>query len=99
MENFRTNSMSLERSSVLAILYKNSGHTRIDCFTNDDWDGSKIYRKSKTGYCVFVGGKFVSWSKKQSVVARFSAESEYKVWWLDPHVKLYEYIIYWNNLT
>ncbi|KAK2973938.1 hypothetical protein RJ640_001406 [Escallonia rubra] len=28
-----------------------------------DWAGSKLDRKSTTGYCVFVGGNLVSWKK------------------------------------
>ena len=36
-------------------------------------------RRSTTGYCTFVVGNLVSWrSKKQSVVARSSAEAEFR---------------------
>ena len=61
------------------ILYDNHGHTRIECFSDADWAGCKEDRRSTLGYCVFVGGKLVSWkSKKQNVVSRSSAESKYK---------------------
>ncbi|KAK2985083.1 hypothetical protein RJ640_022961 [Escallonia rubra] len=63
----------------LGLLYSNHGHSCIECFSDADWVGSKLDRKSTTGYCVFVGGNLVSWkSKKQSVVSRSSAESEYR---------------------
>ena len=61
------------------ILYNNHGHNRIECFFDVDWVGSKEGRKSTSGYCMFVGGNLVSWkSKKESVVSRPSAESEYR---------------------
>ncbi|XP_070022657.1 uncharacterized mitochondrial protein AtMg00810-like [Nicotiana sylvestris] len=63
----------------LGILYSNRGHSHIECFADADWAGSKIDRRSTTGYCVFVGGNLVSWrSKKQNVVSRSNAESEYR---------------------
>ena len=61
------------------ILYRNHGHSNIECFSDADWAGSKIDRRSFTSYCVSFGGNLISWkSKKQNVVARSSAESEYR---------------------
>jgi hypothetical protein len=61
------------------LLYRSSGHLRIEAFTDSDWAGGPSDRKSTTGYCVFLGGNLVNWkSKKQTVVARSSAEAEYR---------------------
>ncbi|GAB2268978.1 Belongs to the helicase [Dionaea muscipula] len=61
------------------LLYSDHGHRRIERFSDADWAGSPSDRKSTIGYCVFVGGNLVSWKcKKQTVVARSSAESEYR---------------------
>ncbi|RVW64653.1 Retrovirus-related Pol polyprotein from transposon RE1 [Vitis vinifera] len=69
----------LKKAPGLAILYSGQGHTCIECFSDVDWAGFKFDRRSTTGYCVFIGGNLVAWkSKKQSVVSRSSAESEYR---------------------
>jgi Reverse transcriptase (RNA-dependent DNA polymerase) len=61
------------------ILMRNHGHANIVGYTDADWAGSSLDRKSTTGFCVFVGGNAVTWkSKKQAVVARSSAEAEYR---------------------
>ncbi|XP_038900901.1 uncharacterized mitochondrial protein AtMg00810-like [Benincasa hispida] len=51
----------------------------IEAYTDSDWAGSVVDRKSTFGYCTFVWGNLVTWrSKKQEVVARSSAEAEYR---------------------
>jgi len=42
--------------------------------------GLVVDRRSTTVYCMFLGGNLVTWrSKKQNVVARSSAETEFRV--------------------
>ena len=69
----------LKKAPGRGILYKKHGHTRIESFSDADWVGCKEDRRSTSRYCVFIGGNLVSWkSKKQSVVLRSSAKSEYQ---------------------
>ncbi|RVW25707.1 Retrovirus-related Pol polyprotein from transposon RE1 [Vitis vinifera] len=51
----------LKKAPGLGILYSSQGHTRIECFSDADWAGSKFDRRSTTGYCVFFGGNLVAW--------------------------------------
>ena len=58
---------------------KGGGDLTIEAYTDADWAGSITDRRSILGWCTFVGGNLVTWrSKKQSVVARSSAEAEYR---------------------
>ena len=61
------------------LLYKANGHLRVEVYTDANWAGSPSDRKSTTRYCTFLGGNLMTWrSKKQTIVARFSAEVEYR---------------------
>lgn len=69
----------LKGSITRGIFMSNNGHFALEGFSDSDWAGNSLDRKSTTGYCTFVGGNLVTWkSKKQTVVARSSAEAEYR---------------------
>ena len=56
------------------LLYKVNGHLRVEAYTDVDWARSPSNRKSTTWYCTFL----ITWrTKKQTVVARSSAEAEH----------------------
>ena len=60
-------------------MFKKSNRKCIEAYTDSDWAGSVIDRKSTSRYCTFVWGNLVTWrSKKQSVVARSGIEAEYR---------------------
>ncbi|KAM1815735.1 hypothetical protein ACFX12_000216 [Malus domestica] len=69
----------LKGSVGRGILMAKNDNTQIMGYCDADWAGNAIDRKSTTGYCTFVGGNLVTWkSKKQTVIARSSAEAEYR---------------------
>ncbi|PKU63100.1 putative mitochondrial protein [Dendrobium catenatum] len=48
-------------------------------FSDADWAGDPVTRKSTSGFCTFLGDNIVSWTvKKQNTVSRSSTESEYR---------------------
>nr|CAN62086.1 hypothetical protein VITISV_035123 [Vitis vinifera] len=58
---------------------KNVDHQSIEVYTDADWAGAVDDRRSTSGYFTFVGGNLVTWkSKKQNVIARSSAEAEFR---------------------
>ena len=61
------------------IFSKNTNKQNIEVCIDIDWAGALDDRRSTSGYFTFVGGNLVTWrSKKQNVVARSSAEAEYR---------------------
>nr|GEV13143.1 ribonuclease H-like domain-containing protein [Tanacetum cinerariifolium] len=56
-----------------------SSTTSLVAYSNADWAGCPITRRSTSGYCVFLGNNLLSWSfKRQPTLSRFSAKAEYR---------------------
>ncbi|KAA0025288.1 Cysteine-rich RLK (receptor-like protein kinase) 8 [Cucumis melo var. makuwa] len=69
----------LKNTPGKGLMCRKTNKKTIEAYTDSDWVGSIIDRKSTSAYCTFVWGNLVTWrSKKQSVVARSSAEAEYR---------------------
>ncbi|GKE96115.1 hypothetical protein Tco_1580970, partial [Tanacetum coccineum] len=50
----------------------------LEAYSDSDYDGANLDRKSTTGGCQFLGRRLISWQcKKQTIVATSTTEAEY----------------------
>ncbi|KAL0416651.1 UNVERIFIED_CONTAM: Retrovirus-related Pol polyprotein from transposon RE1 [Sesamum latifolium] len=69
----------LKGSPEKYLFFSKNSISNIEGYTDADWAGDQTTRKSTSGYFTFVEGNLVTWkSKKQKVVARSSAEAEFR---------------------
>ncbi|KAD3640186.1 hypothetical protein E3N88_29409 [Mikania micrantha] len=68
----------LQGTQFLGIWYSTGQSCKLVAFSDSDYAGCKLSRKSTSGGCQFLGNCLVSWqSKKQTSVATSTAEAEY----------------------
>ncbi|MGR0295448.1 Ty1/Copia family ribonuclease HI, partial [Klebsiella pneumoniae] len=68
---------SLLFNSLLGFMYESNSNNLV-CFSDADWAGDDIDRKSVSGCIVLHCGNPISWfSRKQSCVALSTMEAEY----------------------
>lgn len=60
-------------------MFKKNVGLMLEAYTNANYAGSVIDRRSTTRYCTFLDGNLITWkSKKQNVMARSSTELEFR---------------------
>ncbi|XP_024043052.1 uncharacterized protein LOC112099809 [Citrus clementina] len=69
----------LQSTANYGLQFYNSGSLNLTAFSDADWGSDLNDRRSVGGYCVYLGNSLISWSsKKQHIVSRSTAESEYR---------------------
>ena len=68
----------LKRTAALGLEYKRNSSAVLSGYTDSDYAGDKLQRKSTSGFVFFLNDAVISWSsQKQPVVAVSSTEAEY----------------------
>ncbi|GJT57301.1 putative ribonuclease H-like domain-containing protein [Tanacetum coccineum] len=74
----RPDIMYLKGQPKLGLWYPRDSSFDLVAYSNSDYTGASLDRKSTTGGCQFLGCRLISWQcKKQTVVATSSTEAEY----------------------
>ncbi|GKE34639.1 hypothetical protein Tco_1453961 [Tanacetum coccineum] len=70
----------LKGQPKLGLLYPRDSPFDLEAFSDSDYAGASLDRKSTTGGCQFLGKRLISWNcKKQTIVANSTTEAEYVV--------------------
>ncbi|GKA13381.1 putative ribonuclease H-like domain-containing protein [Tanacetum coccineum] len=68
----------LKGQPKLGLWYPKDSPFDLEAYTNSDYAGASLDRKSTTGGCQFLGSRLISWQyKKQIVVANSTTEAKY----------------------
>ncbi|GKD74088.1 hypothetical protein Tco_1332370 [Tanacetum coccineum] len=68
----------LKGQPKLGLWYPKDSPFDLVAYTDSDYAGASMYRKSTIGGCQFLGCRLISWQcKKQTVVANSTTEAEY----------------------
>ncbi|GJR63900.1 putative ribonuclease H-like domain-containing protein [Tanacetum coccineum] len=68
----------LKGQPKLGLWYPKDSPFILEAFSDSDYAGASLDRKSKTGGCQFLGSRLISWQcKKQTMVANSTTEAEY----------------------
>ncbi|GJZ14427.1 putative ribonuclease H-like domain-containing protein [Tanacetum coccineum] len=68
----------LKHQPRLELWYPRDSLFELEAFSDSDYAGASLDRKSTTGGCQFLGRRLISWQcKKQSIMANSTTEAEY----------------------
>ncbi|GKD01219.1 putative ribonuclease H-like domain-containing protein, partial [Tanacetum coccineum] len=68
----------LKGQPKLGLWYPRDSPFDLEAFSNSDYAGASLDRKSTTGGCQFLGKRLISWQcKKQTIVANSTTEAKY----------------------
>ncbi|GJS56257.1 putative ribonuclease H-like domain-containing protein [Tanacetum coccineum] len=68
----------LKGQPKLGLWYPKDSPFDLEAYTDSDYAGASLDRKSTTGGCQFLGSRLISWQcKKQTIVANSTTEAEY----------------------
>ncbi|GJT64485.1 hypothetical protein Tco_1015965 [Tanacetum coccineum] len=68
----------LKHQPKLRLWYPRDSPFELEAFSDNDYGGASLDRKSTTGGCQFLGRRLISWQcKKQTIVANSTTKAEY----------------------